>query len=77
MKTEPEKKNEAPRRSRLYLNTTAELAIYNALQEVEKMPADIRLTDTVILLGQAKDKVADFVDSEKGKLWRMSKANPV
>ena len=32
--------------------------------EVEKMPADVRLTDAVILLQQAKDKVSDFIDEK-------------
>ena len=54
-----------PRRNRLYLNIPAELAIFNAIQEVEKLPGDVRLTDAVILLGKAKDLVADFVEDEK------------
>jgi hypothetical protein len=40
----------------------AELAISRAVDEVEKMPADLRLTDAVILLSEARGKVADFVD---------------
>jgi hypothetical protein len=51
-----------PRRSCLDLNTPAELAIYEAMQAVEKAGAHPLLTDAVILLGQARDKVADFVD---------------
>ena len=54
--------NEIPRRIRLDLNTPAELAIYNAMQEVEKAGADVRLTDAVILLDKARNKVSDFVD---------------
>lgn len=60
MKTE----NEIPRRVRLDLNTPAELAIYNAMIEVEKMPADVRLTNAVIKLSEAKNLVADFVDEQ-------------
>lgn len=41
---------------------TAELAIVEAISQVEKMPADVLLTEAVILLGQAKDKVSDFID---------------
>lgn len=52
-----------PRRCRLDLMVAAERAIYDAAQAVEAMPADVRLTDAVILLGQARDKVADFVDA--------------
>lgn len=51
-----------PRRNRLDLNTPAELAIYNAMQEVEKMPADVKLTEVVILLAKAKNLVSDYVD---------------
>jgi hypothetical protein len=42
--------------------TPAEIAIRNAILEVEKVGADIRLTDAVCLLEKAKNKVADFVD---------------
>jgi hypothetical protein len=53
-----------PRRVRLDLQTPTERAIYEAMQEVEKMGADTRLTDAVILLQQAIDKVADYVDEQ-------------
>lgn len=56
------KENPLPRRSRLDLNTPAELAIFNAMQEVEKAGADVRLTEAIILLDKAKNAVADFVD---------------
>lgn len=41
---------EVPRRIRLDLNEPAEVAIYEAMQAVEKMPADIRLTHAGIKL---------------------------
>jgi hypothetical protein len=50
------------RRARLDLNEPAELAIGKAIYEVEKLPADERLTNAVILLSQAKGLVADFID---------------
>lgn len=50
------------RRNRIDLMSPAEKAIYDAMQEVEKMPADVRLTDAVELLQQAKNKVSDYVD---------------
>lgn len=56
-----------PRRNRLDLNTEAELAIYNAVQEAEKMGADVKLTEAVILLQKAKDLVADYVDEINAK----------
>jgi hypothetical protein len=40
----------------------AEIAIYTAMQAVEAMPADVRLTKAVTLLGHAMNAVADFVD---------------
>ena len=56
--------NSFPRRSRLDLMTPAEKAIYDAMQEVEKAGADVRLTDAINLLSQARDKVADYVDGK-------------
>ena len=53
---------EIPRRCRVDRWCEAELAISRAVDEVEKMPADLRLTDAVLLLGDARGKVADFVD---------------
>lgn len=51
-----------PRRIDMTRWTPAERAIYDACQAVEAAGADVRLTDAVILLGQAQAKVADFVD---------------
>jgi hypothetical protein len=56
--------NEVPRRNRIDLFVPAEKAIFDAMQEVEKMEADVRLTDAVILLQKAREKVADFVDNK-------------
>lgn len=56
--------NEIPRRNRFDLNTPAEKVIYEAMLEVEKMPADEKLTEAVILLSKARDLVADFVDAQ-------------
>lgn len=55
--------NEIPRRNRLDLNTPAERAIYDAIQEVEKVGADVKLTEAVIKLNEARSLVADFVDN--------------
>ena len=55
-------KNEIPRRAQLGQCTPAERAIYDAMQAVEAMPADVRLTDAVTLLSAAWDSVADYVD---------------
>ncbi len=56
--------NEIPRRNRLDLNTPAELSIYNAIQEVEKVGADVKLTEAVTLMAKAKELVSDWVDEQ-------------
>lgn len=56
------------RRNSVYLLTPAEKAIYDAMQKVEELPADERLTDAVRLLQDAKNRVADYIDSNIEKL---------
>jgi hypothetical protein len=51
-----------PRRIRIDLMTPAETAIHVAMREVEKAGADVRLTDAIVLLQQAREKVADYHD---------------
>lgn len=51
-----------PRRARLDRWTPAERAIFDAAQEVERVGADVRLTDAVCLLHAARESVADYVD---------------
>lgn len=58
---------EIPRRAMLEQFTPAERAIYDAVALVEEMGADVRLTKAVVLLGQARDAVADFVDNVPAK----------
>lgn len=53
---------DVPRRHRLDRLTEAELSIFEATQRVEELPADERLTEAVILLGRARELVADYVD---------------
>lgn len=55
--------NEFSRRIRLDLMSPAEIAIYNAMLEVEKAGADRRLTMAIIKLQEARTFVADFVDN--------------
>lgn len=52
-----------PRKACLDKLEPAEKAIYDAMQKVEEMPADVRLTDAVNLLQQAFDKVAEYIDN--------------
>lgn len=56
--------NEIPRRNRLDLNTPAEKAIHDAIQKVEKVGADPKLTDVVVMLAKAKDLLSDYVDGK-------------
>jgi len=54
---------DVPRRNRIDLNTPAELAIRQAIHIVEEVGTHPLLTEAVILLGQAREKVADYIDS--------------
>lgn len=56
------------RRSRLDLNTEAEIIINDAIQEIEKMGADEGLTKAQMLLDQAKNLVSDYIDNEINSL---------
>ena len=53
-----------PRRNRVDLYTPAETPIFDAIDAVESLGADTRLTDAVILLGDAKSKVADYIEEQ-------------
>ena len=54
--------NEIPRRNQLQKNSIAELAIRNAVDEIERMPASEKLTKAIVLLTEARELVADFID---------------
>jgi hypothetical protein len=60
--------NTIPRRIRVDLNTQSELAIRNAILEVENLGADPKLTDAVVLLSKAKELVSDYMDSQLHKV---------
>lgn len=53
-----------PRRFDTLLDTPAETAIRNAISAVEAVGADTLLTEAVMLLNQAKDKVSDYVERD-------------
>jgi hypothetical protein len=55
--------NDIPRRIQIDKLSDGEKAIYDAVQAVERMGADVRLTNAVILLQQAREQVANFVDN--------------
>jgi hypothetical protein len=54
-----------PRRCDTLQHTPAEKAICDAMAAVESVGAHPLLTDAVALLDQARNKVADYVDSTK------------
>lgn len=54
--------NVIPRRNNLETITPAEKAISDAMALVEKLPADPRLTDAVVLLDKARHRVGDYID---------------
>lgn len=68
--------NEISRRHCMWLWTKEEKAIHDAVQAVEKLPADVRLTNAVVLLGQAQDAVNEFMESEEGKQYLLSQETP-
>ena len=57
---------EIHRRNRIDMLSPAELAIRHAIAVVEDMGADVRLTDAVVLLGDAQVRLADYVDGVHG-----------
>lgn len=54
-----------PRRARIDLLTPEELSIYNIIGEIEKLGAHPLLTGTVVLLSDARYKLADWVDLQQ------------
>lgn len=50
------------RRADILQMTPAELAIRNAVLEVEKLGADTRLTDIVVALSEQQSKLADWCE---------------
>lgn len=46
--------------------TPAEISIRNAIVAVEDLPGDVRLTDAVLLLIAAQQRVGDYVEGRDG-----------
>lgn len=42
----------------------AELAIREAMLEVESLGAHVKLTNAMVLLAQAKEEVSDYIDDQ-------------
>ncbi|MFA6729230.1 MAG: hypothetical protein WCS17_13600 [Prevotella sp.] len=49
------------------LNTPTELKIREVVSDVESLGCDTLLTEAIILLDRAREKVADFVDAQRAK----------
>lgn len=45
--------------------TKEEYEIWRCIQQIEKLPADVRLTECINMLQQAKDKLGDYIDDIK------------
>lgn len=59
-----------PRRCRIDLETPAEAAIRAAIEAVEAVGAHTLLTEAVVLLAEAQEKVADFVELPDADIYR-------
>lgn len=55
-----------PRRSRIDLLEPLEKELYDVMQHVEEAGADPLLTDAVVLLAEARERVADWLEKRKG-----------
>lgn len=51
-----------PRRNDIQLRFPAEITISSAIQEVETLGCDTRLTEAVVMLGEAMALVSGFLD---------------
>lgn len=56
------------RRNDLSQMTPAEKAIHDAIQEVEKIGADPKLTTVILILTNAKTYLSDFIDGSEGSI---------
>lgn len=52
-----------PRRCKLYENSDEEIQIRECINAVENLGAHPLLTECVVLLSQAREKLADWIDS--------------
>lgn len=65
LSTKPSREDGVPRRLRMDRLTPAERSIRAAVHSVECVGAHPLLTEAVVLLQQAREKVADYVDRTK------------
>lgn len=57
------------RRFTLTMHTPAEAAIFKAMEEVEKLGADVRLTNAIHSLHIAKEDVSNYIDEQLAKQY--------
>lgn len=55
--------NDFPRRNQVDKMLPAEKLIFDAMQEIEKLGADEKLTDAQILISKAKNLIGDYIDA--------------
>ena len=60
----PKQVDGIPRRARIDLQTPAEKAIRDAVIAVEAVGAHPLLTDAVVLLSRAQERVADYLEAD-------------
>lgn len=65
------------RRNRLDLMKPVEKAIYEVMQELEKIGADVRLTKAGDHLQEAKKLISDFIDEQEATTQGDSDQPPV
>lgn len=57
--------NGLPRRAILFQMKPEEAGLLHLTKEIERIVADTRLTDAVVLLGQAREKLGDYFDEKE------------
>lgn len=53
---------DSQRRNQLDKCSPVELLIYTTITKVEKMESDVRLTNAIIKLNEARNWIADYID---------------
>jgi hypothetical protein len=53
-----------PRRNRLDLQTPIESLLNEAINKIEELPPDERLTHAQTLISNAKDSLSDYIDEQ-------------
>lgn len=54
--------NLVPRKNIISMQQPAEWKIVEAMSEIETLGADVLLTDAILLMQKAKEKVSEYID---------------